>query len=36
MAEPKTQLTGASVEDFLNGVADEKKRRDCFIFSNPV
>lgn len=30
MAELKTQKTGASVEDFLNGVPDEKKRQDSF------
>ena len=30
MAELKTKLTEASVEDFLNTVADEKKRKDCF------
>jgi hypothetical protein len=30
MAELKTKQTNASVEDFLNGVADEKRRRDCF------
>ena len=30
MAELKTKLTEASVTDFLNTVADEKKRKDCF------
>lgn len=30
MAEPKTRKTNASVEDFLHGVADERKRQDCF------
>jgi hypothetical protein len=30
MAELKTKLNDASVEEFLNGVADEKRRRDCF------
>src|SRR3990172_5111575 len=30
MAELKTKLTNASVEDFLNLVEDEVKRRDCF------
>ena len=30
MAELKTKLTETSVEDFLNTVADEKKRKDCF------
>ena len=30
MAELKTKLNDASVEDFLNGVADENRRRDCF------
>jgi hypothetical protein len=31
VAEPKTKKTNASVEDFLNGVADERKRQDCFV-----
>jgi hypothetical protein len=30
MAEPKTQRNDNSVEDFLNGIADERKRRDAF------
>ena len=30
MAELKTKLTEASVEDFLNTVEDEKKRQDSF------
>ena len=30
MAELKTQPNDASVEAFLNGVADERKRQDCF------
>ncbi|HRX05077.1 MAG: DUF1801 domain-containing protein [Anaerolineae bacterium] len=30
MAELKTQKNDASVEAFLNTVADERKRRDCF------
>ena len=30
MAEPKTRKTNASVEDFLNSVADQRKRQDCF------
>lgn len=30
MAELKTKLTGASVEDFLNTIEDEQKRADCF------
>lgn len=30
MAEPKTKLTDSNVTDFLNGVADENRRRDCF------
>ncbi|MEP7168586.1 MAG: DUF1801 domain-containing protein [Bacteroidota bacterium] len=29
MAELKTKLNDASVEDFLNTIADEKKRKDC-------
>ena len=31
MAEPKTKKTDASVEAFLNGVADERKRQDSFV-----
>jgi hypothetical protein len=30
MAEPKTKPTEASVESFLNGVADEQRRADAF------
>ncbi len=30
MAENKTQKTQASVEDFLNSIADEQRRADCF------
>jgi len=30
MAELKTQRTGASVEDFLDSVPDERKRQDSF------
>ena len=30
MAELKTKLTDASVEDFLNTVENEQKRKDCF------
>jgi hypothetical protein len=30
MAELKTKQTTASVQDFLNGVSDEKRRQDCF------
>jgi hypothetical protein len=30
MAELKTKQTDASVEDFLNSVEDEVKRKDCF------
>ena len=29
MAEPKTQLSGASVDAFLNAIEDEQVRRDC-------
>ena len=29
-AELKTKLNDASVTEFLNSVADEKKRKDCF------
>lgn len=31
MAELKTKPTAASVTDFLNGIADEKRREDAFI-----
>lgn len=30
LAEIKTKPTSASVEDFINSVKDEQKRRDCF------
>lgn len=30
MAELKTQVTKASVEKFLEGVRDERKRQDCY------
>lgn len=30
VAEIKTKETEASVEEFLNSVADEQKRKDCF------
>ena len=30
MAEQKTKQTNASVKDFLNQVADEERRKDCF------
>ena len=30
MAELKTKKTSASVEKFLNSVADEQRRKDCF------
>ncbi len=30
MAELKTKVTKASVEKFLEGINDEKKREDCF------
>ena len=30
MAELKTKKTEASVEDFLNSIADEQRRADCF------
>jgi len=29
-AEPKTKVNDASVTEFLNSVADEQKRNDCF------
>ena len=31
MTELKTKPNDASVEDFLNKVTDEKRRRDCFV-----
>jgi uncharacterized protein DUF1801 len=30
MVELKTKATDASVEEFLQGIADEKKREDCY------
>ena len=30
MAEPKTKQTTGSVEDFLNSITDEQRRKDCF------
>lgn len=30
MAELKTKVTEQSVTEFLNGMADEKRRQDCF------
>jgi hypothetical protein len=30
MAELKTKQTDASVEAFLNGISDEKRRKDCW------
>lgn len=30
MAEPKTKVTDASVEDFISAVKDEQIREDCF------
>jgi hypothetical protein len=30
MAELKTQVTKASIEKFLDGIKDEKKRQDCY------
>lgn len=34
MAELKTLPTTASVTDFLNAVADEKRRQDCFALAD--
>ena len=34
MTELKTQKNDASVEDFLNGVSDERKRKDSFAILN--
>jgi hypothetical protein len=31
MAENKTKPTSASVEDFINGIPDEQKRKDSFV-----
>lgn len=33
MAELKTKVTNASVDDFLNAVEDEQKRADCFVIA---
>ena len=33
MAEQKTKPTGAGVEDFLDGVADERRRAECRVVS---
>jgi hypothetical protein len=33
MAEVKTKLNDASVDDFLNAIEDEQKRADCFAVS---
>jgi hypothetical protein len=30
MAELKTKLNGASVDDFLNAIKDEQVRKDCW------
>src|ERR1700682_1340487 len=30
MAEPKTKPTTGSVEDFLNRISNEQRRKDCF------
>jgi hypothetical protein len=30
MAEIKTKLTGASIDDFLNAIQDEQTRQDCW------
>lgn len=32
-AKLKTEKTKVSVEDFLNGIKDEQKRKDCFTIS---
>jgi hypothetical protein len=34
MAELKTQLTNASVTEFLERIADEQRRQDCFTVLN--
>lgn len=31
LADIKTKPTSASVEDFINNVKDEQKRKDCFV-----
>lgn len=31
MVEIKTKQTVASVEDFINSIADEQKQKDCFV-----
>jgi hypothetical protein len=34
MAELKTKITDASVDDFLNGIPNEQTRQDCFEIAN--
>lgn len=34
MAEPKTKMTEASVEAFINGIPARKSGRTPFVFSN--
>lgn len=34
MAEIKTKLTGASVDDFLNAIQDEQIRQDCWTIAD--
>jgi hypothetical protein len=34
MAEIKTKLTGASVDDFLNAIKDEQIRQDCWTIAD--
>jgi len=31
LVEIKTKTTAASVEDFINSIKDEQKRKDCFV-----
>ncbi|MGF7041914.1 hypothetical protein [Mucilaginibacter lappiensis] len=31
LAEIKTKPTSASVEEFINAINDEQKRKDCFV-----
>jgi hypothetical protein len=31
LAKIKTKPTSSSVEDFINGINDEQKRKDCFV-----
>jgi hypothetical protein len=36
MAELKTEVNDASVEEFLNAIPDEQRRRDCFTIAEEI